>query len=668
MNLHVQIGATYKKKYAVRLLALSLTVLAMVLLAVTVFKFSTDVVVDKTVAMELLNAREDFIKPEPVERRAFFLLVFSLPLLLVVSYHVSKRAVAMLPDGLFHKLLKPLDLLVGISILILSYLWLCSDNYFLAMGSTNVLSLMVVALMTCGFYLTAIKTKVHSTKVANYIFVSIEMIIMLLVLASTVFNLRAVTDDVMYIVHFNAIFHAMSQVFLGKELLVDLPHQYGLYPHILEPIFRITGLSVLTFTLLMGVLCIATFWSILKVLKALTFDRGIACLGVITLFYYSYIFRMSQNPDPYFQYYPIRTVFPALSIYLVYRYFKERSKACSALLSVLGSVALLWNFETGFVVFAAWLMLLVIDRVSRREYAAIPRDISAGLFILILVVSLFSAALYFRYGHLPDYGSFFMFQRIFYNYGFFMLPMEPFHPWNLVALIYVMGLLHTIEALYSRNDSVKARVVAYLSLLGIGLFAYYQGRSHNEVLLLVSWPAAMLLTIFMDALLASIKSHGRLIEKFLFAGVLGLVFFSLVSLPKGFQATYPGKNGIAARMRSLTSNETTPVMGRIDMVKRRIVKGEEVLILSYLSGLYYLESETTNPLRLPGPVEMLLKSDYRMTADYLEKRCPTLVIDRVFLESELKEDGAIQNILRRKFAGIAVSPDSQLLIFRRVTQ
>jgi hypothetical protein len=109
-------------------------------------------------------------------------------------------------------------------------------------------------------------------------------------------------------------------------------------------------------------------------------------------------------------------------------------------------------------------------------------------------------------------------------------------------------------------------------------------------------------------------------------------------------------------------------MGRIDMVKRRIVKGEEVLILSYLSGLYYLESETTNPLRLPGPVEMLLKSDYRMTADYLEKRCPTLVIDRVFLESELKEDGAIQNILRRKFAGIAVSPDSQLLIFRRVTQ
>ncbi|MBF0442346.1 MAG: hypothetical protein HQK54_10610 [Oligoflexales bacterium] len=54
--------------------------------------------------------------------------------------------------------------------------------------------------------------------------------------------------------HFAAVFHPVHSVWSGKALLVNAISQYGLYPQFLEPVFRVIGLDVARFTLVMGLL------------------------------------------------------------------------------------------------------------------------------------------------------------------------------------------------------------------------------------------------------------------------------------------------------------------------------------------------------------------------------------------------------------------------------
>src|SRR5262249_45929703 len=59
--------------------------------------------------------------------------------------------------------------------------------------------------------------------------------------------------------HFTAVFSSVVQVHFGKALLINAQGQYGLYAHFLQPLFALVGLSVLKFTLVMGLLLAASY-------------------------------------------------------------------------------------------------------------------------------------------------------------------------------------------------------------------------------------------------------------------------------------------------------------------------------------------------------------------------------------------------------------------------
>ena len=75
------------------------------------------------------------------------------------------------------------------------------------------------------------------------------MALIILVSIATVFN---EADPFVPGGHFLAYFDSVVQVFLGKTLLVDMAPQYGLYALLLKPLFKVIGLSVLNFTLVMA--------------------------------------------------------------------------------------------------------------------------------------------------------------------------------------------------------------------------------------------------------------------------------------------------------------------------------------------------------------------------------------------------------------------------------
>ena len=86
------------------------------------------------------------------------------------------------------------------------------------------------------------------------------------------------------------------------------------------------------------------------------------------------------------------------------------------------------------------------------------------------------------------------FQATFYGLGFMMLPLPPWpDAWYCVAAGYVIALLLGLIQLRQGHALGRVLPLLYLSLLGAGLFTYYQGRSHFFNLVSVSWPLIPLL-------------------------------------------------------------------------------------------------------------------------------------------------------------------------------
>jgi predicted branched-subunit amino acid permease len=68
-----------------------------------------------------------------------------------------------------------------------------------------------------------------------------------------------------------------------------------------------------------------------------------------------------QSEDPYFQYYPIRTIFPALLILMSSGYFLNEKRYKYLAISIVCSLAVLWNAETGIIVLLSWIGAVVYN-------------------------------------------------------------------------------------------------------------------------------------------------------------------------------------------------------------------------------------------------------------------------------------------------------------------
>jgi hypothetical protein len=124
--------------------------------------------------------------------------------------------------------------------------------------------------------------------------------------SSIVFSAYYVSEQGMFTDHFNAFFYYVAQVYQGKALLIDFMNQYGLYPHILYSIFKVTGLSVYTFTVTMAVLLFASYACMLVFLYLVTKNKAIAATGFISTatgfistIFYSYVLQRFIFPDPF---------------------------------------------------------------------------------------------------------------------------------------------------------------------------------------------------------------------------------------------------------------------------------------------------------------------------------------------------------------------------------
>jgi hypothetical protein len=319
----------------------------------------------------------------------------------------------------------------------------------------------------------------------------------------------------------------------------------------------------------------------------------------------------------------------------------------------------LWNTDTGVVLFGAWALLLVYQSVAARDLFAAARHFTASVFSLAVTLGLFVALAIQRTGKVPDFGLALAYQRVFYLSGYCMLPMPLWHPWILVALVYATGLLVAMAALAARAATPRTSLYFHLSVTGVGLFAYYQGRSHDTVFQFATFPALLLTTLFLDDMVRRTREvRGGLTLRAGVALLLAVLAIESASLAVNTPAALRFS---AARLSPVFAGASTRLTRNVQFVKKFAGPGNPMLFLTLDSGILSLAANAPSPVPVPGTVELVLRKDFETLEGYLATSSPTVIFDQSWYGPTV----LLVNALLRSYRVLEVSPDGDLVVLSR---
>ncbi len=453
--------------------------------------------------------------------------------------------------------------------------------------------------------------------------------------------------------NFNAVYYSMTQVYSGLPMLVNgFSNTYGLYPHFLNLIFHFTGLSVYKFSLVMaiiiGISFIANFYS----LKQYVNNKVILFLGMSAVIFFPFLnFKFGQNFDCNFAFYPIRYIIPSTLIFLASVYFKNRSKVIYWSTTVIQAFFVLWNPEIGLVSYLSWLAVnTFIDfytSENKINFKQIVIHWAAGIGMLIVAFYSYKLIISAIYGSSPDLASLFSTIAVFSKVGAGLLPMSLVHPWNIMMVIVMLGMTYAISKWFRKEITPKAAMVFLLSVLSVGFFVYFEGRSHNWQLAQSSGMCLLLLTVMGDDLWSIVKTRNLLVLNALFVVFLFVISFSFFSIVFGKE-----------RISELMSQEDDKAkqqdeQNRIESNSGFILKNSKpneklyVFTVRQLQALYFDGNNRKSAFN-PGLGDFFLNSDMdRLVSGVRDSSF------KIFIEPNL----AAYPFLTRPFAAMAATYD-----------
>lgn len=472
-------------------------------------------------------------------------------------------------------------------------------------------------------------------------------------LSCRIYTLRLISNSVPF--HPNIIAYAISQAVAGNT---DY-HQYGFYPRFLAPFFRINPPNMLNISVVMAVLflagCLTVYWVLSENVKNQVLVPAFAVIFFLTTGMWSFFdpARPQLSIDPYFAYYPIRFLFPALGVLFFYILVRGRKKSAVFLCGLLAGTSLWWNFSSGVAVAGAFAAVMFLELVfSRERSAALSR---AGSFLLGALLAFGALLVMFsvQQGEIISPGKSFKYLKLFSNSGYMMLPLPAVPaPWCVFIGLYLLGILIGLREFISGRFSVFAKMSLFLSVLGVGLFTYYQGRSHLYNLPAVIWPALILMFMFTDRLIRLIRTG--LINRYFKLLLLPTVFVTLSAV---VTIIWHGKMlawGVERTWQYVTSTDNSgPLEQNVRFILANAGENKVVNIVSDMQGVYYAETGLRAGIPNFGMVEIFFIEDWIRIAEELELAKVPLFIARRRVAPPLYEYYTLK----------AVSKDGSLFYF-----
>ena len=414
--------------------------------------------------------------------------------------------------------------------------------------------------------------------------------------------------------NFNAVYYSMTQVNAGSPMLVHgFSNTYGLYPEFLNIIFHFIGLSVLKFTSVMAILIGLAFITNFYALRQFVSNNVILFLGVLTVIFFPFLdFKYGQNFDCNFALYPIRYIIPSTLIFLATLYFNKRSQIVYWTTFVVSAFLALWNPEIGLVGYISWILVNVFfdfySPEGKINGKKILSHLGIGVGVIVLVFYSYKLLILAIYGASPDLGTLFSTIQVFGKVGFDMLPMSLVHPWNITALILILSFVYAISKWYKKEITPKVALIFMVSFLGLGFFAYFQGRSHNWQLAQSSSMCLILLTLMGDDLWKIVKKTNILFLNALFVIFLFLISFSIFEIVFNVDRI----NQLVSQEDDKTKQqeEQTRIENNNDFIQKNSKEGEKIYVFTarQYQGLYFDGNKRVSAFN-PGLGELFLISD-----------------------------------------------------------
>jgi hypothetical protein len=444
--------------------------------------------------------------------------------------------------------------------------------------------------------------------------------------------------------HTDAVLYPITQVFGGKTLLADFTSTYGLYAELLNPLFHLIGLSVFKFTCVMTVLLllgvIALFKAFTMIVKRVSFWFLFCCSLALIM---SAWVLLDPQDTPYFQYFPIRFLFPALGTFLFIvilkseKYSKRHENKWIALMGVLSAFGIFWNLDSGIPligsIFCWLLMRLILINQKLVHYADLKK------MTLVIITFLLSVSCLFIYLTLKakaplSLGNLFKYQEIYYMTGYNQIPLpRTVHPWMAILGIYGFGIVYSLYIQLFRTNKGPHEIVFFLSVMGIGLFTYYQGRANEYNLLSVIWPAIFIVLVLADRNIKNVKD--RLIPRHALLPVAAAILLTSI-FSTAFLIKIPDLINIStARYRELTFRGNTMAEENMRFIATHIGNSRSAVIISQKQSAYLAELGLVSPINGPGISETILKSDI----DSFFRQISEKNISKIFIC--LESDGSV---------------------------
>ena len=467
------------------------------------------------------------------------------------------------------------------------------DGIFLG-GHLMFYTFILVPLITFLFYYGIKKKRWDDNK----LFSKIVMAIGYIIVGGTVLAIMLMnTFDLPYTFEnkydFNAIYYSMTQVYAGSPMLVDgLYNTYGLYPQMLNPIFHIIGLSVFKFSLVLSIIEGVMYFFSFYFLNKLVRNKVILFLGFSTVLFFSNLdFRVLTSFDCSFAFFPVRYIVPATLVFMATLYVHKRSQIIYWLTFAIMASFILWNPEIGMVCYLAWLAFNTYNDFynenGRLNIKRIGLHWGAGIGMVILAFGFYKLCIYAFYGVSPDLGSLFGYIAIFTKIGMGLLPMTLVNPWNMEAVVIILGFTYSIVKFWRKEITPRVSLVFLTSVIALGFFVYLQGRSHNWPFAVSSMYFLLLLTILGDELWQHIKDRNVMPLHALFVIFLFLVSFSffeiLFNTDKINELVYQNDD------KSKQADEEKRIENSIDFILKNSKEKEKIMILTagQYQGLYF---------------------------------------------------------------------------------
>ena len=420
-----------------------------------------------------------------------------------------------------------------------------SDKLTTYLSSLNFSLLIPVALiLTVIFffllYLFSLRKFLRTLLIENIVFIGV-----LVTVTSVAWSL-VYTDLSNF--HFNVVLFPLAAINSDSPFipLVDdgFKSLYGGYYLLLGLLSRLMGNSLLSIKIVVCSLIALQIILYYLIVKAIYQNSLIRILVFISCLFWSYFHGKVVSQDLYFQYFPLRTLFPCLLLVtlLYISEIKFLDKATFSLnfltinlrdllLDFLVAMALLSNFDSGISVLIMYFFIYIwnefkIDGFSAKNMIKKLTAFSINLIIIIFIIIFGFRIIAGEFINFYNYIGF----TLKFGSGFFGLPF-PDNIWMIFMVVYGFNVIQSFQ---SSIEDKNAKYRFVIAIWGIVSLFYFVNRSHPWNLISVSLPFFLSYGCLIDYAFSSYRKKMSESEPELMQNKMAFREFLPILLPDSF--------------------------------------------------------------------------------------------------------------------------------------